>query len=132
MCKRKPCDGPGGAGWSVEAACADTAVDDPERKDKGVSTFLLPELKGERHEDQGVKNADEEEGRASEEEENVKDTGFLGKDNKRWKRYTAQHQETADGGDVTGALSAAQEVHSEDTSHTSGEAWHHQVRLGTG
>ncbi|KAJ1151541.1 hypothetical protein NDU88_004321 [Pleurodeles waltl] len=71
-----PCDGPGGIGPSVEADCADTTVDDPERKDGGASPFMLPELKGTQHEDQGVKNGDEEEGGAAEEEENVRTPDF--------------------------------------------------------
>ncbi|KAJ1191848.1 hypothetical protein NDU88_001163 [Pleurodeles waltl] len=122
----------GSAGPSVEAACADTAVDDPELKNGGASPFLLPVLKGARRGGQEMKNANEEGGGTADEEENAEDAGFSERDDEQRERYPVQHLETAEGEDATEALTAAQEAHSEDSSHASGEAWHRQLCSGTG
>ncbi|KAJ1202884.1 hypothetical protein NDU88_006679 [Pleurodeles waltl] len=48
------------------------------------------------------------------------------RDEERWKRHPVQHPEAREGEDASEALTAAQEAHSEDSSHASGEAWHRQ------
>ncbi|KAJ1120111.1 hypothetical protein NDU88_008286 [Pleurodeles waltl] len=65
------CGGPSSAGPSVETACADTAVEDPELQDGGANPFLLPGLKGARPRVLRLKNADQ--GRREKEVENTEE-----------------------------------------------------------
>ncbi|KAJ1156145.1 hypothetical protein NDU88_008869 [Pleurodeles waltl] len=77
-----------------------------------------------------MENAEEVE--SADNGENTEDAEFLEKDNELRKRHPTQPQETGEGEDATGALIAAQEAHSKDSSHASGEAWQRQVHSGTG
>ncbi|KAJ1216272.1 hypothetical protein NDU88_003876 [Pleurodeles waltl] len=122
------CDGPALPVPSVEAACADDAVCDPELKDGVTSPFWFPGLKEVRRRARVVENADEEGRWTADEEENEEDARVWERDDGRQKRPLVQSQETRGGKDASGALTAAQEAHREDSSHASGEAWHHHVR----
>ncbi|KAJ1100627.1 hypothetical protein NDU88_005708 [Pleurodeles waltl] len=64
--------------------------------------------------------------RTADEEENAEDAGVWERDDGQQKRPPVQNQDTREGEDASGALTAAQEAHSEDYNHASGEAWHHQ------
>ncbi|KAJ1079626.1 hypothetical protein NDU88_001585 [Pleurodeles waltl] len=136
------CDGLSSASPSVETACADSAVEDPEIQDGGANPCYLPGLKGARPGVLMLKNANQgrrgeevengEEVESADDEENMEDSKFSEGDDKPRKRDLTQPQERGEGEDVTGALIAAQEAHSKDSSHASGEAWQRQGRSGTG
>ncbi|KAJ1125931.1 hypothetical protein NDU88_004345 [Pleurodeles waltl] len=64
-----------------------------------------------------VENAEEVE--SADEGENTEDAEFSEEDDEPRKRHPMQPQETGEGEDATGALIAAQEAHSEDSSHAS-------------
>ncbi|KAJ1170713.1 hypothetical protein NDU88_002586 [Pleurodeles waltl] len=68
-------------------------------------------------------------GRETESKENAEDAGDWEGDDGRYNRPPVLSLETREGTDAFGALTAAQEAHSEDSSHTSGEAWQRQVRF---
>ncbi|KAJ1152521.1 hypothetical protein NDU88_005296 [Pleurodeles waltl] len=77
-------------------------------------------------------NADEEKRRRAENEEieeKAEDAGDWAGDDGRQNRPPVQSLETKEGEDAPGTLTVAQEAHSKDSSHASGEEWQRQVRL---
>ncbi|KAJ1182421.1 hypothetical protein NDU88_007611, partial [Pleurodeles waltl] len=117
----RPCPTP-----SVKAACADAAVCDPEWKEEETRPLWVPGLKGVWRATRVPENAVQEEQRTA--DESAEDARVWECNDGQQKRPPVQNPEAKEGEDVSRVLTAVQEAHREDSSHTSGEAWHRQVR----
>ncbi|KAJ1201063.1 hypothetical protein NDU88_004879 [Pleurodeles waltl] len=126
--KIPPCDGPALPDPSVKTACAGAAARNLELEDGVTSPFRFPGLKLARRRARAPENAEKEGRRAGDEEESVEKAGVWGREDGWQKRPPVKSQDTSEGEDVSGTLTAEQEAHREDSSHASGEAWHSQVR----
>ncbi|KAJ1130422.1 hypothetical protein NDU88_008775 [Pleurodeles waltl] len=104
-----------------------SAAGNPEHKDGIASPRGLPGQKGVRQPDRAPENADKEEDERQQGEKAQKKPEF-GREEERQKRPPGRRQDTSEGEDMAGTLTAVQEARPEDSSHASGEAWHSQVR----
>ncbi|KAJ1085400.1 hypothetical protein NDU88_005532 [Pleurodeles waltl] len=124
---------------SVKAACAAAATGNPELEGGIASHPGVPRLKRAADEEENAEqeerraadeeeNAEQEERRAADKEENPEDVGLWEGEDGRKRGPLVKSQDTSEGEDVIGTLTAAQEAHCKDSGHASGEAWHSQVR----
>ncbi|KAJ1088745.1 hypothetical protein NDU88_001900 [Pleurodeles waltl] len=119
----------------MKAACAVSAACNQELEDGVTSPLGLPGLKGVRRPARAPENAEKERRWAAGEEKRAEEAGVWRKEDGPQKQPPVKSQDTSEGEDrmesaldVSGTLTVAQEVHREDSSHASGEAWHSQVR----